>query len=308
MRIVFAGTPEYVVAIANFLFECPDHDLVAVYTQCDRKAGRGRKLSASPVKQWAKTVGCPLEQPLGWDDSACEQLASYTPDLMIVMAYGLLLSPCALAIPQLGCVNVHTSLLPRWRGAAPVIRALEQGDKTTGISLMLMQAGLDEGPLIGTQPCAIKPDDTAARLIQRLSELAVVTLKTFLPTAPSSIAQAQAQSDEGVCYAAKVSTAESWIAWHEKAPDIVRKIRAFNPAPVARTRLHHQVLRIWEAETCLNDTDVVPGKVIQAGAEGIVVGCGEGALRLTVVQPAGKAVMAASAFANGHDVVGAVLA
>lgn len=308
MRIVFAATPEFTLPAAEMLI-AGNNELVAVYTKPDARAGRGRKLSASPVKQWAQTRAVPVVQPETWDETAVNQLRDYAPDLMIVVAYGLLLPTAALAAPTLSCVNIHLSLLPRWRGAAPIVRAIEYGDETTGISLMKMHAKLDAGDIISQASCRVEPDDTAATLRTKLIASSVQLLELFLAEPEHALALAEPQTEDGVCYAPKLDKKECQIDWHVPASKIARKIRALNPTPVARTQYGNQSLRIWEArEYCRDIADEhPPGYVAELNDEGLIVVCGGGALAVRALQLAGKRMMSAADFACGHAIAGTVL-
>ncbi len=280
------------------------HELVAVYTRPDRPSGRGRRLRPGPVRQYAERHGLTLEQPATFDAEADRRLAGYRPDLLLTMGYGLLLPLSTLALPALACVNVHTSLLPRWRGAAPVARAIEAGDAQSGVSLMQMTESLDAGPVIRRRACAIDGDDTTATLSRKLGELGACMVGEFLEQVGTKGGQALAsepQAPDDVCYAAKLGKREAWIDWRDSATAIARKVRALNPWPVAQGRLGEKVLRIWQAAPCAGSG--APGQIVEAATD-IVVACGSGALRLLSVQlPGGKPVSGA-AFANGHRVAG----
>ena len=278
------------------------HALVAVYTRPDRRSGRGRKLRASPVKRYAEQHGLALEQPEAFDAAADRRLASYRPDLLLTMGYGLLLPSSTLAIPTACCVNVHTSLLPRWRGAAPVARTIEAGDTQSGVCLMKMTEELDAGPIISRHACAVDAADTTATLSQKLGVLGARAVEDFLERLAARDVPARPQSRDGACYAAKLDKCEAWIEWCAPAPFIARKVRALNPWPVAQGRLGGKVLRIWRALAGAGAG--APGQVLAAGADGIVVACGSGALRLLSVQSPGGRVISGGAFANGHRVAG----
>lgn len=310
MRIVFAGTPGFAIPIIETLAQdTQEHSLVAVYTQPDRLAGRGRKIKASAVKQWASTHEYPLEQPVQWNDETIARLQQYNPDLLIVAAYGTVLPQSAIDLPKLASVNVHTSLLPRWRGAAPVARAIQHGDSITGVSLMRMRLSLDAGEIIQQNECSIADTDTAAALQQKLTTLACTMLKDFLADAAEKIARAQPQPGAGICYAHKLSKREALIDWHQSAQQIARQVRAFNPVPVACTHYRSKRLLVWNAATLAASPGGgrVPGEVISVQPEGIVVCCGQGAVALTEVQLAGRKILPAVVFAQGYDLAGTVL-
>lgn len=307
MKIVYAGTPEFAVPALAALLASP-HTVCAVYTQPDRPAGRGRKLQASPVKQCAQAHGIPVFQPesLKTPESQ-QQLTMLQPDLMVVAAYGLILPPEVLRIPPHGCLNIHASLLPRWRGAAPIQRAILAGDSTTGITLMQMDRGLDTGAMLLKKSCPINSDDTAQSLHDRLAPLGAEVLLEGLKQLAAGTLQAEAQIDAQASYAKKLNKAEALLDWHNSAEQLRRQIHAFNPWPVAQTQYHDNMLRIWKAQT-LNDTSgAAPGTVLRAQAEGIDVATGNGVLRITQLQlPGGRALHAAD-FIHAHALDGVVL-
>jgi methionyl-tRNA formyltransferase len=312
-RIIFAGTPDFAVPALAALIE-RGWPVVAVYTQPDRPAGRGRKLHPSPVKQTALAHDIPVHQPETLKDESVQAgLRGLGADLMVVAAYGLLLPKAVLAIPPLGCVNIHASLLPRWRGAAPIQRAIAAGDTRTGISIMQMEAGLDTGPVYLTRAIDVGPRETGGSLHDRLAALGAEALLAALPGIADRSLSAQAQDDTLATYATKLSKAEARIHWPRDAAEIDRLIRAFDPWPVAETTLDGQTLRIWAAAPLAaagNDgsTGATPGRVIAAGKAGIDVATGRGLLRITRLQPPGKRPMAAADFVNARDLHGAVLA
>jgi methionyl-tRNA formyltransferase len=301
LRLVFAGTPEFAVP---GLRACVDSgaDVVAVYTQPDRPAGRGRKLSPSPVKQAALAAGIPVEQPASLKTSAAQQrLRDYTPDLMVVIAYGLILPRAVLALPQLGCWNVHASQLPRWRGAAPIERALLAGDAETGVCLMQMDAGLDTGPVLLRETVAIHDDDTGSSLHDRLAAAGARTLADGLRhvfTATPLVATPQAAN--GAVYARKLDKAEARLDFTQPAPGLERKIRAFNPWPVAEAELAGERVRVWAAQAVPAGRTGQPGSILAAGKHGIDVACGEGTLRILKLQRAGGRVISAVDYLNAR--------
>lgn len=308
LRILFAGTPQFAVPTLDALANS-GHPLVGVYTQPDRPAGRGRQLQASPVKRRAQALGLPVFQPERLKDADAQaQLAQLAPDLMVVIAYGLLLPQSVLDLPRLGCVNLHASLLPRWRGAAPIQRAILAGDSETGITLMRMEAWLDTGPMLLRRPCPIGLAETAGGLHDRLAQLAAEVLAEALPDLAAGRLRPEPQPVAGVTYAAKLEKAEAWIDWQQAAAAIDRQIRAFNPWPVAQTRLGEEVLRIWHARP---DPDVietaVPGTVVQADREGVAVATGAGRLWLEQVQRPGGRPLAATELAQSRTLRGVCL-
>ncbi len=294
MRIVFAGTPEF--AVASLGAAARHHEVVAVYTQPDRPAGRGRGLMPSPVKLDAIARGIPVFQPESLKGAeAQQQLRDLQPDLMVVVAYGLILPRAVLAIPTHGCWNVHASLLPRWRGAAPIQRAIEAGDGETGVCLMQMEAGLDTGPVLLSQRTAIADTDTGGLLHDRLAEMGAQVLSDGLGLLRAGLKPvAQPQPEAGVTYAHKLDKAEARLDWSQDAAALARRVRAFNPWPVAEAMLAGERVRIHGAVATDDNRGKAPGMVIGASREGIDIACGQGALRLRVVQrEGGKAITAA---------------
>ncbi len=307
MRIVFAGTPEFSVPVLQALLRS-SHEVVAVYTQPDRPAGRGRKLVLGPVKRLAQRQGVAVMQPAGLKSAAAQaELAALRPDLMVVVAYGLLLPQAVLDLPALGCVNLHASLLPRWRGAAPIQRALLAGDDQTGVCLMQMQAGLDTGPVLAVARTPISPADTGGSLHDRLSALAAELLARELDALAAGALPATPQDDSQATYAHKLDKREAAIDWRDDAVQIERQVRAFNPWPVAHTRYQGQALRIWAAGVSDLEATATPGAVAAASREGIDVVCGRGCLRLRELQLPGGKRLEAAAFLNARRVVGDVL-
>ena len=272
------------------------YPVAAVYTQPDRPAGRGRTLTASPVKRCALALGLPVLQPVTLKDrDAAATLAAFLPEVMVVAAYGLLLPPAVLAVPRLGCLNIHASLLPRWRGAAPVQRAILAGDATTGTSIMRMEAGLDTGPVYATETLPIGPRDTAAMLTAALARQGAGALLALLERLAAGLT-ARAQAVEGVTYARKLEKAEARIDWGRPAQELDRQVRAFQPWPVAETRWQGAQLRIHEAEPRRAGANAAPGTILTATADGIEVATGEGVLVLTRLQLAGRNVVSARDF------------
>lgn len=306
VRLIFAGTPEFALPTLAALIDA-ECEVLGVYTQPDRPAGRGRKLQASPVKQLALEHGLRVYQPhsLKRDPEAVAELAALGADLMVVVAYGLLLPESVLAAPRLGCINVHASLLPRWRGAAPIQRALLAGDAESGVCIMRMEAGLDTGPVYHRLVTPIGPDDTGASLHDRLAALGAQALIEALPGILSGELHPEPQDERLVTYAQKLSKDEARIDWQRPAIEIERQIRAFNPWPVAETRLEGEVLRLWAAQAEPEaPVSAAPGCVLTTSKAGIEVASGAGRVRITRLQPAGKRPMAAADFLNGRRLDG----
>lgn len=306
-RLVFAGTPAFSVPCLATLIGA-GQNVVCVYTQPDRPAGRGRKLQHSPVKELALSHGIPVRQPesLKRDRDERQVLRELAPDLMVVVAYGLILPQSVLDTPPLGCVNVHASLLPRWRGAAPIQRAVLAGDAQTGVCIMRMEAGLDTGPVYHRLAIPIAPDETGGSLHDRLSILGARALIEALPGILDGTSRPEPQDDSHATYARKLDKAEAAIDWGEPAAAIERRVRAFDPWPVATTRLDDEVLRIWSAEAADADvTGASPGTVLATGGAGIEVATGSGRLRITRLQAPGKRPMDAQDFLNARRLDGA---
>lgn len=302
LRIVFAGTPAFALPTLHALQESP-HELVAVYTQPDRPAGRGRKLAASPVKTMAVEFGLPVFQPESLQgNDAVGELAALEADLMVVVAYGLILPPAILDLPTLGCWNVHASLLPRWRGAAPIERAILAGDETTGVTIMQMNAGLDTGDMLHSRETPIHPQETAGVLHDRLAALGAEALLGALQEHAAGTLRPQPQDDNLACYAERLNRDEGSLDWGDPAESLERKIRAFNPRLVVRAEVAGEALKIWEAEAVpvAAPAGASPGRVIAAGREGIDVATGAGVLRLLKVQRAGRQPVTAADYVNAR--------
>lgn len=300
LRLAFAGTPEFAAVHLRALLDA-GYPLLAVYTQPDRRAGRGRQLAASPVKELALARGLEVRQPASFKaPEARAELAALGVDLLVVVAYGLILPAAVLGLPRLGCINVHASLLPRWRGAAPIQRAIAAGDAETGIAIMQMDAGLDTGPVLAEVRCPIRPDDTAGSLQQRLAGLGPSLLLDVLARLARGPLPAQVQDDGRATYAPKIDKTEAAIDWREAAVVIDRRVRAFNPVPVAHARLQGLLLRIWAGKAGAHSGGAVPGTILGAGREGILVACGEGAYCIQQLQLEGRKRLAAEELLNSR--------
>ncbi len=300
MRIAFAGTPEF-AAVALEAMLAAGHDVRLVLTQPDRPAGRGQKVLASPVKQLAAKHGIAVHQPERLRDPATHvPLIEAAVDVLVVAAYGLILPQAVLDIPRRGCINIHASLLPRWRGAAPIQRAIEAGDPETGVTIMRMEAGLDTGPMLLKEALPIAADDSAATLHDKLAaqggRLIVAALARLDSLAP------EAQPEAGVTYANKIDKREAAIDWSQPAAVIERRIRAFDPFPGSLSSLRGETLKLWQATMVAAGGSGAAGTVLDVGAAGIVVACGEGALRLTELQKPGGRRIGAADFLRGFAV------
>lgn len=302
LDIAFAGTPEFALAALDALAASP-HRVVGVWTQPDRPAGRGRKLTPSPVKQRALELKLPVHQPESFkSDEAKQALRDAKPDVMVVVAYGLILPTSVLAIPRHGCLNIHASLLPRWRGAAPIQRALLAGDTETGVSIMQMDKGLDTGAVLKEMRTPIAADDTAQTLHDRLAPLGAQALLEVL--AHLLQIQARPQAESGVTYAEKLSKEEARLDWSRPAEELARAVRGYNPWPVAYTVHDGGPLRIWRALALAIGTSVAPGTVLAAGKDGVDVATGRGVLRIQELQPAGGRMLPAADYARGRVLAG----
>jgi methionyl-tRNA formyltransferase len=312
LRLGFAGTPEFAVPALDALAD--SQRVCAVFTQPDRPAGRGQPLHSSPVKNRALERGLAVHQPASFKSpEALEILRGLDIDALVVVAYGLILPPAALGIPRFGCINIHASLLPRWRGAAPIQRALLAGDAKTGVTIMRMAAGLDTGPMLAMRSIDIGARDTAKTLHDRLAALGAELIGETLEALRAGGVAELPQPAEGITYAEKIDKAEALIDWQQDAMHISRRVRAFNPWPVAETRFNGAQLRIWDAETRdppmpephAPRLDTVPGTVLAATHEGIDVACRRGVLRILRLQLAGRKPLFAQEFIQGQRLDGA---
>ncbi|TJZ78946.1 methionyl-tRNA formyltransferase [Chitiniphilus eburneus] len=303
MKLIFAGTPDFAASALAALIRA-GHEIALVLTQPDRPAGRGMKLTPSPVKVLAEQQGLPVYQPekLRTPEQQAP-VAAVNADLMVVAAYGLILPQAVLDLPRLGCLNIHASLLPRWRGAAPIQRAILAGDAETGITIMQMDAGLDTGDMLSIHVTPIDIDDSALTLHDKLAVQGAQAIVSALEHLPALQAGRTRQPDAGVTYAEKLKKEEAWIDWRDSAQALDRKIRAFNPFPSAQTTLGGDTLKLWRAEPVTGNG--TPGEVLAASRDGLVVACGTGALNITELQRAGARRMDATAFfAGAHVAVG----
>ena len=303
MKLAFAGTPEFAAVILDALADSR-HTVEAVFTPPDARAGRGKRVAESPVKQRATAAGIRVLQPVSMRTAqAAEQLAALASDAMVVAAYGFLLPAPILATPRLGCINVHASILPRWRGAAPVHHAILAGDRCTGVSIMRMDAGLDTGPILATRSCAIAADDTSGSLTERLAALGAATLVDTLDALDTGTVEARPQDDASATWAPKLSKSRAAIDWARPAVEIERMVRAFDPWPVAYTRVAGTgapALRIWRAAAAGDDSSEAPGTVLAWDDSALVVAAGRGVVRITEIQPPGARRMSAAEFVRGR--------
>ncbi len=302
LRVVFAGTPAFAAGHLTELL-ASEHEVIAVYTQPDRPAGRGKLLTASPVKAVAQEHAIPVFQPLSLRSPEEEAaLQALKPDVMVVVAYGLLLPKTILDVPAFGCINVHASLLPRWRGAAPIHRAIEAGDRETGVTIMRMDEGLDTGAMLKIAKTPITVSHTTGTLTNELETLGAQTLISTLDALPALLDQAVDQPEAGITYAHKISKAEALIDWSQSTADITQKIRALNPAPGCFTVLGGQRIKLWEAITVSDGavTTSAPGTIISLNKEGLIVSTGDGLISITRLQLPNKKPLSIAEIVNGN--------
>jgi methionyl-tRNA formyltransferase len=298
LKIVFAGTPEFAIPALEALVSSR-HEVVAIYTQPDRPSGRGRKLTASPIKAWAEARNLPVYQPLNFKQpDAVAQLAALQPDILVVIAYGLILPTSVLTIPRLGCINVHASLLPRWRGASPIQQAVLHGDEESGVTIMQLDAGMDTGDILRQVACALHPQETASSLHDKLAQLGGAPLLATLDDLAAECAQPKAQDNSLATHARKISKDDAAISWSASAVDIDRLIRAFNPWPIAYTHLNNDVLRIHQARVEPQAHAVLPGTVLSVDKTGLIVATGHQCLRLESIQFSGGKVISIADWLN----------
>ncbi|PHS86533.1 methionyl-tRNA formyltransferase [Aeromonas dhakensis] len=300
LKLIFAGTPDFAARHLAALLSS-DHEVVAVYTQPDKPAGRGQKLTASPVKELALAHDLPVYQPASLrKEEAQAELAALGADLMVVVAYGLILPKVVLDTPRLGCINVHGSLLPRWRGAAPIQRSIWAGDAETGVTIMQMDVGLDTGAMIRKMSCPIAADETSASLYDKLAELGPQALVDTINAMAAGNIAAEAQDDALANYAEKLSKEEARIDWSMEAVAIERCIRAFNPWPISWFEVADQTVKVWQAEVITQDHGQRAGTLLKADKQGIDVATGKGVLRLLTLQPPGKKAMSVTDLLNSR--------
>jgi methionyl-tRNA formyltransferase len=317
LRVAFAGTPDFALPAFHALVGSR-HTVVGVLTQPDRPKGRGRQLAASPVKLAAQNAGVPVSQPVTLKTEADRaDLAAWQPDVLVVVAYGLILPRAALDLPQLGCVNIHASLLPRWRGAAPIQRAILAGDARSGVSIMRMEAGLDTGPVFLERAVVIGPRETGGSLHDRLAAEGASAVLQVIDELSTNSATSAPQREDGVTYASKIDKAEGLIDWSRPAVEIDRQVRAFNPWPIAETRLDGEQLRIYSAELIDDNHEAIVGEsdpkgsdpresgtIVATNSDSIVVACGRGRLALTELQRPGRRPVAARDLINTLNLAG----
>ena len=304
LKIIYAGTPEFAVPALKSLLRS-EHRLVAVYSQPDRPAGRGRKMQQSPVKKFALEHELPVFQPTSFSDgSALDDLRALNADLMVVAAYGLLLPPAVLEVPRLGCINIHASLLPRWRGASPIQQAILAGDENSGVTLMKMDKGLDTGAMIASCSVAIDPSWNAAELHDALAPLGARLLLESLDNIEQTLQQAQVQDESLATYAPRLTKQQAEVDWNKPVEELLREIRAFNPWPVSYTFLGDDNLRLWSARINADVEPGSPGYVVAHDTDGVYISCGKGVLQLIELQFAGRNKCSAAQALNARNLGG----
>lgn len=300
LRVIFAGTPEFAAKHLEALLE-QNYNVIACYTQPDRPSGRGKKLQPSAVKQVALDNNIPICQPLSLkNDDAQAELENWNADLMIVVAYGLLLPKAALETPKYGCINVHGSILPKWRGAAPIQRSVLAGDAETGVTVMQMDIGLDTGDMLLIKTCPIDSHDTSGSIYAKLAEIGPDSLLETVEQIAAGSVIAEKQDDELATYAHKLTKQEAEIDWSESAQVIDQKVRGYQPWPVAYTKIQNNAVKIWQVEQ-VETSNKPAGEIILASKSGILVSTGDGAINILQLQPPGKKAMSAADFLNGRQ-------
>lgn len=303
LNIIFAGTPDFAATALQACIESK-HRIVAVFTQPDRPAGRGRKIKFGPVKQLAVDADIPIYQPLRLEQEQFSLIKDLQADVMLVSAYGLLLPREVLTTPKLGCINIHASLLPRWRGAAPIQRSIIAGDQKSGLSIMQMEEGLDTGPVLQQFECDIKASDTGSILHDRLASMSASEIVNCLENLEAGNLSPHLQDESQASYAKKITKQETNIDWRQTATEIERKIRAFNAWPVTYTYLHQQRIRIWQVDWSDETSDKPPGSIVVNKKKSMQVVTGEGVLKILTLQLAGGKVISVQDFLNAHDANG----
>lgn len=300
MKIIFAGTPQIATAPLQALIDS-EHDVVAAYTQPDRPSGRGRKLTPSAVKELALKHNIPVEQPLNFKTaSSIDTLKHYNADVMVVMAYGIIVPQTVLDTPKHGCINIHVSLLPRWRGAAPIQHAILAGDKISGVTIMQMDSGLDTGDILKQQSCPINPSDTSGDLHDNLAQISPGLLLRTLDDIAKNKLQPTVQHDAGKTYAHKITKADALLQWHESAEKLERMVRGYQPFPVAYFTFNEKAIRVWQASVIKTENKKPAGEILKADKQGLVIQTGKDALRITHMQLPGKKAMAVADILNAH--------
>ncbi|MEM9396729.1 MAG: methionyl-tRNA formyltransferase [Pseudomonadota bacterium] len=301
LRLAFAGTPDFAAQHLRAVLRS-HHETVAILTQPDRRAGRGKKIAVSAVKEVALEAALPVLQPPSLrDESVVEQISALNLDVLIVVAYGLILPSTVLAIPRYGCLNVHGSVLPRWRGAAPIQRAIEAGDGQSGVTIMRMDEGLDTGPILEVAACEIGPRMTSGDLYLRLADLGPPVLLNVLDSLPEVLASAEAQDDSKATLATKISKSEALIDWAEPANVLARRIRAFNPNPGCYSFLAGERVKFWQAQRSADRSSAAPGTIIRADGNGIFIACSDGVLVLDELQLPGGRAMSPAQLLQGNS-------
>lgn len=301
LNLVFAGTPAFGLPCLEALVQS-SHYLKAIYTQPDRPSGRGRKMQASDVKTWALAHDKPIFQPINFKDPATvAELAALKPDVLIVIAYGLILPKTVLTIPKFGCINVHASLLPAWRGASPIQQAILHGDRISGVTIMQMDAGMDTGDMLVQAKCEVTEEDTAETLHNKLAEISVAPLLATIDALNHHQISPQKQGDEGISYAPKITKEQAEISWAAPARTISRQIRAYNPWPIAYTKMGQDILRIHQASIIQSSSGAVPGTILSMDKKGMIIAAGEDCICIEMLQFSGGKVLKVADWLNAKS-------